>query len=142
MYNFRTRLGARILLDDCLALKPGESVLVVTDHNLIELADFLAAEAESSGAETTVINMKPREAPGVEPPKPVAQAMKFSDVLLMPTSFTLAPSVARAEAQQAGARILSLGGYNRNILESKALRADFQGIMPIVMHVADKLTVF
>ena len=140
MYGSLTKLGAKVLLDNCLALKPEDDVLVVTDHNLIELADFLAAEAESYGAETTVINMKPRDAPGTEPPKPVAQAMKVCDVLLMPTSFTLAPSIARAEAQDAGARILSLGGYHKGILESKALMADFQGIKPVVEQVAARLT--
>lgn len=140
MYGSQARQGAKVLLEDCLALKPEEGILVVTDHNLAELAGFLATEAECRGAETTVISMKPRSAPGVEPPSPVARAMKASDVILMLTTFTLAPSLARAEAQDTGARILSLGGYNRGVLESKALRADFQGIRPVVERVADRLT--
>jgi len=140
MVSARAKEGAGILLDECLALKPGEDVLIVTDHNLTELASFLATEAETRGAEATVANMKPRDAPGMEPPAPVAQAMKAADVLLMLTSVTLAPSVARAEAQDAGARILSLGGYHWGILESRALRADFQGLRPAVERVAGRLT--
>jgi len=140
MYSAQAKQGVGVLLDDCLALKPGENVLIVTDRNLAELAGFLSAETETRGTETTVTNMKPRDAPGVEPPRPVAHAMKAADAILMPTSLTLAPSVARAEAQDAGARILSLGGYHKGILESKALRADFQAIKPVVEYVARKLT--
>jgi len=58
----------------------------------------------------------------------------------MVTTYTLTPTIAREEAQKAGARILSLGGYNYNILLSEALRVDFMSQKPIVEEVAQRLT--
>jgi leucyl aminopeptidase (aminopeptidase T) len=140
MSGFEASDGAGVLLDTCLAVKPGENALIVTDTNLIELAGFLASAARDRRVEASVITMAPREAPGVEPPAPVAGAMKEADMVLMLTTHTLAPSRARAEAQDGGARIMSLGGYNFDVLRSEALKADFQALKPVVEEVAGKLT--
>ena len=64
--------------------------------------------------------MTPRDAPGVEPPPPVAAAMKGADAVMMLTTYALAPTRARAQAQDAGARILGLEGYDYSVLQSEA----------------------
>jgi len=132
--------GAEILIDACLNIKSGEDVLIVTDKNMTEVAELIAGVASERDADVTTINMAPLSAPGVEPPKPVAAAMKAADAVMMLTTFTLAPSKAREEAQRAGARILSLGAYNFGILLSDALRADFMALKPLVEDVAHRLT--
>lgn len=76
--------------------------------------------------------MAPRDAPGVEPPVPVTGAMKEADIVLMLTTHTLALFRARTEAQDGGARILSLGGYNFDVLRSEALQVDYKALKPAV----------
>ncbi len=132
--------GARILFDSCLDIKPGENVLIVTDSNLVSLAEFLASEAKGTGAEITLSTMTPRNAPGEEPPTPIAAAMKTADAVMMLTTYALAPSIARAEAQDAGSRILCLEGYDFSVLQSRALRADFSAIRSTVELIAMKLS--
>ena len=50
--------GARILFDSCLGIRPGENVLIVTDSNLVSLAEFLASEARGTGAEIILSTMR------------------------------------------------------------------------------------
>jgi len=140
MKSYDASLGARVLVETCLNVKPCENVLVVTDTNLVELAELLTIVARGKGAEVTLSTITPRDAPGVEPPPPVSAAMKTADIVMMLTTYSLSPSIARLEAQDAGARILSLEGYNYDILVSEALRANFSEIKPIVDEVAMKMT--
>ena len=140
MRRFDAGVGARVLTETCLNLRASDEVLIVTDTNLVDLAEFLATVAGENGSEVAMTIMNPRDAPGVEPPDPVAAAMRAADAVMMLTTVTLAPSRARAEAQYAGARILSLGGYSYDILHSDALRADFKALRPIVERVARRLT--
>jgi len=140
MRNAGAVRGAEILVDDCLNIVSGEDVLIVTDTNMTEVAEVIAAVASERDADVSTIIMGPLSAPGVEPPKSVSAAMKAADVVIMPTTFTLAPSVAREEAQKAGARILSLGAYHLGILRSDALRADYRALKPTVEEVANRLT--
>jgi 2,5-dihydroxypyridine 5,6-dioxygenase len=140
MRRFDASIGARVLVETCLDIRPSDNVLVVTDTNMVEIARFLATEARGRGAEVTTSTMTPRDAPGVEPPPPVAAAMKTADAVMMPTTYALAPSRARAEAQDLGARILCLEGYDHDVLQSDALKADFSAIRPTVEEVATRLT--
>jgi leucyl aminopeptidase (aminopeptidase T) len=134
------REGALILLRDCLNLGQNENLIIVTDTNLMDIADFLFNLSSELKAEPVLVRMSPREAPGVEPPIPVSASMKTADAIMMLTSYTLAPTVARAESQAAGARILSLGGYSWDVLASKPLRTDFLKIKPLVEKIANKIS--
>jgi len=140
MKRFDVSRGAKILIDTCLNIKPNENVLVVTDTNMTDIAELLASVASEREAAVTMTTMVPLPAPGMEPPRPVAAAMKDADAIMMLTTFTLTPSVARLKAQQAGARILSLGAYNYDVLLSEALKADFMAQKPLVEDVAHRLT--
>lgn len=134
------RRRVRILTDTCLNIRPGEDVLVVTDTNMTDMAELIAAVASEREAEVTVTTMAPLPAPGMEPPRTVAAAMRAADVVMMVTTFTLTPSEAREEAQRAGARILSLGGFSYEVLMSDAMEADFMAQKPLVEDVAHRLT--
>jgi leucyl aminopeptidase (aminopeptidase T) len=140
MRRFDAGVGARVLVEDCLDVRARDEVLIVTDTNLQELAGLLASVAGGRGADVSVTTMVPRDAPGVEPPEPVAAAMRAADAVMMLTTHTLAPSRARADAQYAGARILSLGGYSYDTLLSDALKADFHAQRPVAEDVALRLT--
>ena len=68
--------GAKTILDNCVGLKAGETVLIVTDMVQMKIAKVLAAAAVERGAEVVVSIMKPRKRAGEEPPKLVAESMK------------------------------------------------------------------
>jgi leucyl aminopeptidase (aminopeptidase T) len=138
--RFDVSKGAKILIENCLNVKSEDSVLIVTDTNMLEIAEVLATVASERGAEVSITIMAPLPAPGMEPPMPVAAAMKAADAVMMLTTHTLTPSVARQEAQKAGARILSLGSYSFDVLLSEALMVDFVSLKPLVEEVANWLT--
>ncbi|MDH5791405.1 MAG: aminopeptidase, partial [Candidatus Bathyarchaeota archaeon] len=72
MRRFDAGVGARILTETCLNLRASDEALIVTDTNLVDLAEFLATVAGENGSEVAMTIMNPRDAPGVEPPEPVA----------------------------------------------------------------------
>ncbi|MBS7635546.1 aminopeptidase [Candidatus Bathyarchaeota archaeon] len=140
MKRFDASKGAKILVENCLNVKPKENVLIVTDTNMLEIAELLASVVSEREAIVTITIMAPLPVPGMEPPVPVAAAMKAADVIMMLTTHTMTPSQARQEAQKAGARILSLGSYTTDVLLSEALMVDFITLKPVVGEVADRLT--
>jgi leucyl aminopeptidase (aminopeptidase T) len=136
----RARKGALILLEDCLNINQNENLVIVTDTNLMDIANFLFDVSSELGVESVIVKMQPRNAPGVEPPIPVSASMRTADALMMLTSYTLAPTVARAKSQKAGSRILSLGGYNWEVLTSRPLRTNFLEKRPLVEKIASKMS--
>jgi leucyl aminopeptidase (aminopeptidase T) len=88
----------------CLAVKPGEDVLVVVDAPLQHVGEALRAEAERAEADAVLAVMTPRGNHGVEPPRPIAEALSACDVFIAPTSYSLSHTQARKRATEAGAR--------------------------------------
>ncbi|KON30855.1 leucyl aminopeptidase, partial [miscellaneous Crenarchaeota group-15 archaeon DG-45] len=82
----RMMRGAKTILDDCASLRAGEQVLIVTDTELLDIGQVLAAVAYERDAEPVLVVIRPRAADGQEPPDPVAEAMKRADVVLAPVS--------------------------------------------------------
>ena len=76
--------GARKVLDECVGLKEGETVYIVTDMVKEGIGQALAAAAVERGAEVVLSVMKPRKRAGEEPPKVIAAGMKQADVVLIP----------------------------------------------------------
>ena len=106
----RMMTGAKAALDDCAAVKPGETVLIVTDTKLTKIAQVLVAATYERGAEPVMTVIKPRDRDGQEPPALVAEAMKHADVILSPVSTSITHTRAVKEAAAAGALGLQLGG--------------------------------
>ncbi len=131
--------GVRRLLEVCVALRPRERALLVTDTG--SDADIVAAFAlivKEMGAEPVIIVMERRPVPGAEPPETVAVAMKAADIVLELTSQFIGSSRARVEACRAGARYLVLVQLGRaNLLEGGAVWADFDGIKPLAERLGD-----
>jgi len=81
--------GARIAVETCMNVKPDETVLIVTDTGEVKIAEAFAYALASLGAKTVISIMKPMKQHKEEPPKPIKEAMKASDVVLMPTKVAL-----------------------------------------------------
>jgi leucyl aminopeptidase (aminopeptidase T) len=128
--------GARTLLDTCVAVKPGEAVLIVTDMAKVRIAEVLAAAALERDAEPVLTVMKPRTRAGQEPPQVVAEAMKKADVVFLPVSYSVTHTHAVKNAAATGARIIALTEFTEDMMISGGLDADFSALKPICQRVA------
>ena len=90
------------VLTSCLAVKPGEEILVITDDSRKEIGEAIYEAAGNLGCEKILMVMKEREVSGQEPPKAIAEAMKAADVVIAPTAQSLTHTNARIEAAKAG----------------------------------------
>lgn len=108
---------ARIVLQECLGLTPGQQLLIVTDDPTAGVGELLRQEGIRLGAETLLIRMTERKNSGVEPPPPVAAAMAVAQVVVLATAKSLSHTQARHRACQAGARVASMPGITEDMLE-------------------------
>ncbi|WP_297199794.1 aminopeptidase [Thermanaeromonas sp.] len=127
-----------LALNTCLAVKPGEEVLVVTDEPLEEIGKSFYRAARELGAEALLLSLPPLVKRG-EPPQGVAQAMQAAQVVVMPTSKSLSHTRARRQACQAGARIVSLPGATVEMLV-RALDVDYEKMATECRYYAQLLT--
>lgn len=132
--------SAKTLLDDCLNVKPGEELLIVTDTNQLPIAELLAMLGQERGAETMVLTMTPRTRHGEELPRVVAAAMKAADACLAPTTFSVNHTKARAEASAAGMRLVFMPGVSEAVFTSGSLEVDYKANAVTIEKMAAAMT--
>jgi leucyl aminopeptidase (aminopeptidase T) len=108
----------------CLAVKPGEDVLVVVDAPLQDVGEALRAEAQRAEADAVLAVMAPRGGHGVEPPRPIAEALAACDVFIAPTSYSLSHTQARKRASDGGARGATMPTVTADML-ARLMDVDF-----------------
>ncbi len=123
----------------CMAVKKGESVLVICDEPERKIGVTLWEAAKELGAEAMLLEIIPRSGNGEEPPFPVAELMKTVDVLLCPTSKSLTHTDARREASKAGTRAATLPGITEDCM-IRCLSADYNKIAKLSERVAEVLS--
>jgi leucyl aminopeptidase (aminopeptidase T) len=96
--------AVRTVVRQCLAVAPGENVLVVVDDPLQDVGEALRREAQEAQADAVLAVMSPRHNHGVEPPPPIAEAFAACDVFIAPASRSLSHTQARKRATDNGAR--------------------------------------
>jgi leucyl aminopeptidase (aminopeptidase T) len=112
------------VIDQCLAIREGEEVVVVVDNATRAIGDALRDAAAQRGAEAVLTVMDPRPRDGAEPPAAVAGALKEADVFIAPTSRSLSHTRARKAASEAGARGATLPGVTEDML-ARLMACDF-----------------
>ena len=118
-----------IVLETCMAVKPGEVVMIITDTATHpSIASALYDRSVELGCDPLLITMEPREVHGQEPPKAVAEAFAAADVVLAPTSKSLTHTQAKINAKIAGTRIATMPGISLEMMESGGITADFLAI--------------
>lgn len=127
---------------ECLGVKRGEKVLIIVDTiTPLSIGNGLFEAARNIGCEVMLMTMLPRTRHGEEIPEPVAQAMKFSDVVIAPTTFSLTHTQARINACKAGARVASMPGITENMMVSGGMTADYENINNIAITLNKKLEI-
>jgi leucyl aminopeptidase (aminopeptidase T) len=128
--------AARTAVNNCLAIKKGELVLVITDEPLRKIGYAFWEAAKEAGSEAMLLEILPRSTNGEEPPDAVAKLMKDFDVLIIPTSKSMSHTRARREACEAGGRCVTLPGILEDTM-IRTLNADYNEIAQRSIKVAE-----
>lgn len=124
------------ILDQCLALKAGEQLLVLTDSNKLDIGRLFALAGEERGAETIFMSISPRTRHGDELPSVVAEAMRAADVIVAPTTFSVNHTNARKAASDAGARLIFFPGCEEAMFTDGSLDIDFIKQAEVIMRMS------
>ena len=117
--------AVRTVVRRCLAVQPGENVLVVVDRPLQDVGEALRDEAERAQADAVLAVMTPRGDHGEEPPPPIAEALAASDVFIAPASKSLSHTQARKRASEGGARGATMPTVTADML-ARLMDIDFE----------------
>jgi leucyl aminopeptidase (aminopeptidase T) len=131
--------AVRVVVRDCLAIEPGERVLVVHDETTGEIAERLRADAEAAGADARSAVIPVGEVDGQEPPAAVAAAMAEVDAALAPTARSISHTEARRRATAAGVRIATLPGVTAEVL-GRAMAVDLREVGRLAKAIAERLS--
>ena len=88
-------------LKDMMGIVDDETVLVLSDENMTELGLTLYESAKKLCEEAYYMEMKPRMFDGEEPPEQVVEMMKAVDVVISPTTKSIAHTKARKKSSEA-----------------------------------------
>lgn len=118
--------GAMKAVTQCAGVKPGENVVIACDTNKMRLAEALAAAAYAVGGVPTVVAFPPTGAHGAQVPKAVVGAAARSDILFMPTSWSMTHTDARIEAIKNGSRVCTMCEVTEDCLCTGGILSDFE----------------
>jgi len=127
-----------IAVRDCMGVKPGERVLVITDVKLRTIGYALFEATRSLGNDALLVEMVPRTTNGEEPPPEVAALMAQYDVVLCPTSKSLTHTDSRRAASAKGARIATLPGVTEEVM-IRCMNADYTEIAARTFRLCDQM---
>lgn len=127
------------VLGDCLGIRPGETVLVVTDPGKHTIAQALVDRARALEAEVVLAEMSERQTHGTEPPAPIAAALLECDVYIAPTSKSISHTEARKQATDRGIRGATMPDITEDMLV-RTMSADYEAIRRRSRALADALT--
>lgn len=133
-----TAIAKRVLLDN-LKLVDGETVLIVTDDEKQEIAQFFYAASLELGNEVVITKMPNRKKSGEEPPQMISSLMKQADVVLCVTEHSLTHTQARKGASELGARVATMPGITVDMLENGAISANYKEVEELTEEYASIL---
>ena len=127
------------VIQRCLRVQAGETVLVVADPASTAIGEALLAAARDAGGDAVLTILPPNPARGTEPPAPVAAAFAAADVFLAPCLPSLSHTSARKRACELGHRGATLPGVTADML-ARLMSADFDAMAARCRAVAELLT--
>lgn len=108
--------AASRMVNECLGVKKGEKVLVITDKNKRVLANAILLEAKKV-TDSKLIEIEVSVVSGTEPSKEIAEEMKKYDVIIIPTTKSLTHTNAVKIACEKGARVVTMPDVTEEIME-------------------------
>lgn len=116
--------NAQKVFENNFNLQPQESVVIVTDDSMKEIAQHFYEAAVVKGNETIMVQFPATYKSGEEPPVLIAKVLKEADVALCITSASLTHTKAKKEAAVTGTRIGTMPGITLDMLKKGAIEAD------------------
>lgn len=140
---------AKIAVEDCMIVQPGEEILVVTDTRISEymgaeaMVGAIMAAIYAAGGEPQILTFTPRERPNAELTKIAAAAMKGADGIFTLPTMTCGHTTAARAAMDDGIRFIMLGAGTLYMQTDTAYRLmprtreEFKEIGKMTTKVAD-----
>lgn len=133
--------GARTAVRQCMNIKKGETVLVLTDTRMPkEIAEALIEASKEVTERVDLKTMEPLERDGQEPSEEIAELMKTPDVLFMVTSKSLSHTKARRDASEKGVRIASMPSVTQFSFTEGGLTADYHRVKELCDLIFEKVS--
>ena len=133
----QTYEAAKISIQSCMGVKPGEKFLILTDTEQLKLAKEFVKAGNDLGVETVMV-CGPVHHSG-EMPELSKAAIDQADVCMMITTGSFTHTKGRSEATQRGCRIASMPGITEEIVQH-TLGADYNEVERMGTILAEKLT--
>ena len=137
--SLQTVAAGRNVMKQCLAVKPGESVLIVTDPARSDLAGIFATAAKKITKKVKVVSFSGMTENAQEPPPQIQRLMARSGHCLLVTKYSLSHTQARKNACKNGCRIASMPGITLDMIQ-RTLLADYSTIAKLSEKLAQILT--
>lgn len=109
--------AAEVICKTCMAIKPEEKVLIITDSEMIHIAEVIEKEAIKITNNVEFYEREVGSGHGEEPKYELANKMLDKDVIIMPTTHSMSHTEARRKASEKGARIASMPGITKDAME-------------------------
>jgi len=129
--------GFANVLDQCLGIRPGEQVVLLTDGGTdAEVVTRLLEAVAARDGIPLVAQMPAPHLPGAEPPGAVAAMMAEAGAIIELTSLFIGSSRARRDATDRGARYLAMPGVRLGTFRAGGpLDVDFEQLRADADHV-------
>ena len=129
--------GFSNVLDQCLGVRPGEQVVLLTDGGTdAEVVTRLLEAVAARDGIPLVAQMPAPHLPGAEPPGAVAAMMAEAAAIIELTSLFIGSSRARRDATGRGARYLAMPGVRLDTFRAGGpLEVDFEQLRADAEHV-------
>jgi aminopeptidase len=125
----------------CMAIKKGEKLLILTDQNKLAIAWALFDAALELEANVQLVRIPVAASHGSEPSEPLPEYMTKFDAIIAPTSKSISHTRARRQACEKGVRIITMpaihdetfirsmeANYREITVRSKAIARLFNGV--------------
>lgn len=128
--------AARIALKDYMGLEESETLLVIGDPKMREIALAIYESGIIISKEAFYIEMRERELNGEEPPEQIADLMKAVDVVIAVTTKSLTHTNARRNASKIGVRVGTMPGITLETM-IRCLNGNIDKVLDITQRVQD-----
>lgn len=133
----QTYEAAKKSIASCMGLKEGETLLILTDLQQMELAKEFVRAGNDLGFETRMA-CGPAQISG-KMPRLVSAALAAADASMMLTTGSFSHTQSRADATARGCRIASMPGITEEIVRN-TLNTDYDEVERVGNLLAEKLT--
>lgn len=126
--------AARIALKDYMGLEESETLLIIGDPKMREIALAIYEAGTIISKEAFYIEMRERELNGEEPPEQIADLMKSVDVVIAVTTKSLTHTNARRNASKIGVRVGTMPGITLDTM-IRCLNGNIDKVLDLTQRV-------